>query len=139
MNLIISGYRLGVNQDVVFLVQERCLIPVSKTGGGRINLRTTMANLLTFLLDNAVGKIVSDRTIMTRVWDNHGLRSSAQRLWQVMGDLIRKLRQAGLPDNMIMKIPGQGYLVQESMVSVLYSKRKGIRAMVRHGAEGYRL
>ncbi len=99
-----------------------------------------MANLLTFLLDNAVGKIVSDRTIMTRVWDNHGLRSSAQRLWQVMGDLIRKLRQAGLPDNMIMKIPGQGYLVQESMVSVLYSKRKSIRAtFVNRGVEGYRL
>lgn len=135
MNLILSGYRLGVDQDVVFLVQERCLIPVSKSGGERNNLRTTMANLLTFLLDNAVGKIVSDRTIMIRVWDNHGLRSSAQRLWQVMGNLIRKLRRAGLPDNMIIKIPGQGYLVQESMVSILYSKRKSNRATVNREAE----
>lgn len=120
VKLTVYGYRLGYRTEVEFLPYKRCLIASEIQGNTVEHLRPTMANLLEFLLANAVGHIVPDKTLQTQVWENNGLSCSSQRLWQVMNNLKNKLAKVGLPDNFIQRISGKGYKIPDNLVLQLY-------------------
>lgn len=124
VKLTVYGYRLGEHKEVEFLPFKRCLMRPEVQGNTIEYLRPTMANLLEFLLANAVGEIVPDKTLQIQVWEKNGLSCSSQRLWQVMNNLKRKLAQVGLADDFIMRITGQGYMITEDKVLELYCKER---------------
>ncbi|VYT80030.1 winged helix family transcriptional regulator [Metakosakonia massiliensis] len=124
VKLTVYGYRLGEHKEVEFLPFKRCLMRPEAQGNAIKFLRPTMANLLEFLLANAVGEIVPDKTLQIQVWEKNGLSCSSQRLWQVMNNLKRKLAQVGLSDDFILRITGQGYMIAEEKVLELYCKER---------------
>lgn len=126
VKLTVYGYRLGYHSEVEFLPFKRCLIASENQGSTVEHLRPTMANLLEYLLANAVGNIVPDKMLQTQVWENNGLSCSSQRLWQVMNNLKSKLAKAGLPDNFIQRIGGKGYKIPDNLVLQLYCKANAV-------------
>lgn len=126
VKLTVYGYRLGLHTEVEFLPFKRCLIASEMRGNTVEHLRPTMANLLEYLLANAVGYIVPDKTLQTQVWENNGLSCSSQRLWQVMNNLKNKLTKVGLPDNFIQRISGKGYKIPDNLVLQLYCKANAV-------------
>jgi DNA-binding response OmpR family regulator len=50
----------------------------------QVQLRSTMACLLEYLLAHGRERLVSDEELMINVWEKNNLRPSAQRLWQVI-------------------------------------------------------
>ncbi|MDM4210102.1 hypothetical protein SB6411_05127 [Klebsiella spallanzanii] len=85
-----------------------------------IVLRSTMSNLLFFLLMQHQKEIITDNDIMHHVWDKNGLSSSHSRLVQVMTALKQNLQLAGVQDNMIERIAGKGYRITSGNIKILY-------------------
>ncbi len=86
-------------------------------------LRDTMMRLFLYLLENANGKIVTNEQILYNVWDLHGLRSSSQRLWQVMQALKFRLAALGVEHDFIMRIETfevKGHLLKQDMIRPFY-------------------
>ncbi len=119
--LTIYGYLLGKKREIEFLPFKKSLVKQAYPGIN-ISLRLTMANLLTYLLNHAVGTVVTDKALQTQVWENHGLRCSSQRLWQVMNNLKRKLELFDLPEDFILRVAGKGYMIPNEMVLKLYCR-----------------
>jgi DNA-binding winged helix-turn-helix (wHTH) protein len=88
---------------------------------GAVTLTDIMMNLLIYLLENSKGRVVSKEELLEKVWDEHELRSSTQRLWQIIKGLKSKLAIVGVPDDFISSCRGQGYIVQCSSIKTLYS------------------
>ncbi|VUS73009.1 winged helix-turn-helix domain-containing protein [Klebsiella spallanzanii] len=89
-------------------------------GGSPVALRSTMSNLLFFLLMQHQKEIITDNEIMHHVWDKNGLSSSHSRLVQVMSALKQNLQLAGVQDNMIERISGKGYRIISGNIKILY-------------------
>lgn len=85
-----------------------------------IKLRPTMMRLLTYLVCNANSKVVSHDDILTEVWEQYGLMATNQRLAQVITQLKSKLRQLGIPSDLIINVHGKGYMLAESSIVRLY-------------------
>ncbi|WP_440515017.1 winged helix-turn-helix domain-containing protein [Serratia sarumanii] len=118
----IAGYYIAEN--VQLLLSTRRLVnlqPGAKVDSlHSIQLRKTMLRLLDFLLENANDKVIANEEILYNVWDIHGLRSSQQRLWQVMQGLKYNLLKIGLPDDLIMRVERRGYFVKSNLVKPFY-------------------
>lgn len=90
----------------------------------RTQLRTTMGNLLKFLLESGEKGIISEDEILTEVWEKNCLRASAHRLWQVSRDLNYKLTSVGLTLPLYEKINRKRlYTVNMKIVVPLYVKK----------------
>ena len=89
-------------------------------GVGPIALRSTMSNLLFFLLMQHQKEIITDNEIMHHVWDKNGLSSSHSRLVQVISALKQNLMLAGVDENMIERISGKGYRITSGNIKILY-------------------
>ena len=89
-------------------------------GTGPIALRSTMSNLLFFLLMQHQKEIITDNEIMHHVWDKNGLSSSHSRLVQVISALKQNLMLAGVDENMIERISGKGYRITSGNIKILY-------------------
>nr|WP_287855531.1 helix-turn-helix domain-containing protein [Klebsiella sp.] len=89
-------------------------------GTSPIVLRSTMSNLLFFLLMQHQKDIITDNEIMHHVWDKNGLSSSHSRLVQVISALKQNLILAGFDENMIERIPGKGYRITSGNIKILY-------------------
>ncbi|WLI78904.1 helix-turn-helix domain-containing protein [Kosakonia sp. H02] len=120
-SLTVYGYRLGNDHEVEFVPCKKRLINHAAPGNSEY-LRTTMANLLAYLLEHAVGNVVADKTLQIQVWENNGLSCSSQRLWQVMNNLKRKLATFDLPEEFILRVGGKGYLIPEEKVLQLFCR-----------------
>ncbi|MDU4290510.1 hypothetical protein [Mixta calida] len=86
-------------------------------------LRDTMMRLFLYLLQNACDRIVTNEEILYHVWDLHGLKSSSQRLCQVMQTLRFRLAMLGVPHDFIMRIKTsevKGYSIKKNMVRPLF-------------------
>ncbi|WP_265098780.1 winged helix-turn-helix domain-containing protein [Klebsiella oxytoca] len=118
----IFGYLLGNENDgVLFFKEKHLLLPLN----GRyspIRLRSTMSRLLLYLLEKTNIGLVRDEHIMKNVWEIHGLKASAPRLWQVVNDLKNKLSKVGIDNSFIMRVEGRGYLINTMYFEAIYIK-----------------
>lgn len=114
--IIQFGFQLGDN--VLFVINDKLLINFSKDSMHRIQLRSTMANLLTYLLNNYERDIILDNELMTMVWEENGLRASSHRLWQVMRELRYKLREIGMMDHLIIRVANKGYALRGEVLAL---------------------
>jgi DNA-binding winged helix-turn-helix (wHTH) protein len=117
-NINLCGYALG--NDILFYIKENILINFSKNNFCRLNIRSTMANLLSYLLVNSERKYITDDEIMSAVWEMNNLRASSHRLWQVSRDLKFKLIEAGLDTELFMRVERRGFSVNRGLVMPIY-------------------
>ncbi|HCB1497585.1 transcriptional regulator [Klebsiella oxytoca] len=89
-------------------------------GANPIFLRSTMSNLLFFLLMQHQKEIITDNEIMHHVWDKNGLSSSHSRLVQVISALKQNIVLAGVRENMIERVSGKGYRITSENIKILY-------------------
>ncbi|EMO6445573.1 winged helix-turn-helix domain-containing protein [Raoultella planticola] len=117
------GYLLGDDSNGVLVMRKnRVLIPLNskKMNQKNIYLRQTMFRLLEFLLERGNSGLLRDEIIMRAVWEGYGLKSSAPRLWQVMSELRKKLSVLGADNDFIMRVEGQGYMVNAAGYEPVY-------------------
>ncbi|EOX3828197.1 hypothetical protein ACPGAX_004541 [Enterobacter quasiroggenkampii] len=105
--------------DVIFFPEKKILMNTEGTNFFRVKLRTTMGNLLHFLLTNARSKFISDDEIMVAVWEKNGLRASSHRLWQVSKELNYKLQEAGLTIRIFQR-GKKGFFIDTSLIIPFY-------------------
>lgn len=119
MKRILIGYYIGNN--VQLDIQHKKLSSFDTKQG--YALRPTMLRLFLYLLENASGKIVATERILHDVWDLHGLRSSNQRLWQVMQALKFRLAALGVQHDFIMRVETievKGFSVNADLIRPFY-------------------
>ena len=92
------GYKLADN--IFYCLHHREIITLRGTRT-QVQLRSTMACLLEYLLAHGRERLVSDEELMINVWEKNNLRPSAQRLWQVIQSLKSRLHQAGVELSLI--------------------------------------
>ncbi|GAA3885820.1 winged helix-turn-helix domain-containing protein [Gibbsiella dentisursi] len=120
MERVLAGYYIG--HDIRFELEHRKLSSI-KFKGQEYILRDTMMRLFVYLLKNANGGIVCNEDILFHVWDQHGLKSSSQRLWQVMQQLKIKMIALGAPHDFIMRVEGfngKGYTLKSDLIRPYY-------------------
>ncbi|MGK9175202.1 winged helix-turn-helix domain-containing protein [Yokenella regensburgei] len=126
MNKTLFGYIIG--QDIQLDLIHKHLINVSgRSRPGkrdRIPLRDTKLRLLMFLLAHGGKGVITTQRLMSQVWDKHGLRSSAPRLWQVMQDLKLTLSMIGIEDDFIIRVDNRGYQIKADIVTALYCENR---------------
>lgn len=116
---VIYGYDIG--NEILYQVSGRALLNIKRVSGTSskvysIKLRSTMAELLFYLLKNATKRVVYDDEILTQIWDRHGLKGSHHRLWQVMKALKIKIIEIGLAEDFIIRVNGKGYLLKNEVI-----------------------
>ena len=99
------GYKLADN--IFYCLHHREIIALRGTRT-QVQLRSTMACLLEYLLAHGRERLVSDEELMINVWEKNNLRPSAQRLWQVIQTLKSRLNQAGVESTLIVRVICEG-------------------------------
>ncbi|MCO7508683.1 CadC family transcriptional regulator [Serratia fonticola] len=117
-DLRLCGYKLG--DDILFYLQDNVLINFSKNNFSRVQFRTTMANLLLYLLSYSDGNYITDDEIMANVWEKNNLQASSHRLWQVSRDLRLKLHEVGLRSELFYRVERRGFSVNNTLVMPIY-------------------
>ncbi|EOX3828170.1 hypothetical protein ACPGAX_004513 [Enterobacter quasiroggenkampii] len=125
----VSAYRSGSSPlfcyelagDVIFFPDKNLLMNTMGTNFCRVQLRTTMGNLLLFLLENARGQFLTDEEIMMEVWEKNGLRASSQRLLQVTRSLNYKLQEAGLTVRLFHR-GKKGFFIDTNLIVPFYKE-----------------
>ncbi len=114
------GYQL--EDDFFYFLKYR---EIATVGGNRknIRLRKTMACLIEYLFEHGLERMVSDEELMVHVWEKNDLRPSSQRLWQVMQNLRRILKDIGIEQDIILRVKTQGYYINSLYVTSVYSVR----------------
>lgn len=120
---ILFGYCIYIH-DIHIHVDLANGTIISSANAETIKLRNTMMRLFVFLIENADGNYISNKDILYHVWDRHGLKSSNQRLWQVMQFLTNRLCMAGIPTDFIEHKTHIGYTVNLSKIMKLYYERQ---------------
>lgn len=114
-----------IDEDIYFNVNNRRLMYFINEGEEHllsfrlVFLNEMQTRLLSFLLENRKRDIISKNIIMRNVWDDVGLSSSNQRLWQEIKKLKSKLLSIGLDDDFIINVRGVGYSVDNQRVKSL--------------------
>lgn len=127
MNYQLYGFLIG--RDIHFDIENRCLYRISASGSekniifGTIYFNDTMMNLFLYLLCHARKKAVSKDELLKRIWEDHDLSPSTQRLWQVLNGLNKKLDMLGIPEGFIQYIKGKGYVIEYRDITALYYKK----------------
>ncbi|MCO7508681.1 hypothetical protein NJH77_05355 [Serratia fonticola] len=116
--LNVCGFTLGGN--ILFYPQDNVLMNFSKKNLCRVQIRPTMANLLSYLLNNSGRKYILDDEIMSNVWEVNNLQASTHRLWQVSRDLKFKLRDVGLESELFSRAERRGFSVNDNLVMPIY-------------------
>ncbi|WP_420301033.1 winged helix-turn-helix domain-containing protein [Enterobacter sp. BNK-8] len=121
-NMYAAGFLIA--NEVVYLVSEQILISIDCRERPIIKLRTTMANLLKYLLENSQNEIISDEELMDNIWEKHNLRASNARLWQVMREMRNRLSEAGLTKEIFYRVGRKGYVVRANEIEVFFSEKR---------------
>lgn len=114
-----------IDEDIYFNVNNRRLMYFINEGEEHllsfrlVFLNEMQTRLLSFLLENRRSDVISKNRIMRNVWDDFGLSSSNQRLWQEIKKLKSKLLSIGLSDDLIISVRGIGYSVDNQRVKSL--------------------
>ncbi|QIU88429.1 winged helix-turn-helix domain-containing protein [Yokenella regensburgei] len=123
MEKVLVGYY--IDSHVHFELQHKKIIRFDSKGKQLrcFVLRETMMRLFIYLLENASDNIVTNEQILYNVWDIYGLKSSSQRLWQVMQALKYRLAVLNVPHDFIMRVDTfevKGYCLKKDMIRPLY-------------------
>lgn len=127
MNYQLYGFLIG--RDIHFDIENRCLYRLSASGAeknlifGTIYFNDTMMNLFLYLLSHARQKEVSKDELLKKIWEDHDLSPSTQRLWQVLNGLNKKLSLLGIPEGFIHYVKGKGYVIEHRDITPLYYKK----------------
>lgn len=121
-NMYAAGFLIA--SEVVYLVNEQILINIDCRERPIVKLRSTMANLLKYLLQNSHQELISDEELMDNIWEKHNLRASNARLWQVMREMRNRLSEAGLTKEIFYRVGRKGYVVRANEIDVFYSEKK---------------
>lgn len=120
-------YGYMIESDIQVNISQNRIINITQLTNEKsrsvIRLRKTMMRLFIYLLENANGNVIGNEEILTHVWDNHGLSSSSQRLWQVMRCLKNKLIIMGIPEDFIIKAEKdhiKGFCINKDRVMPIY-------------------
>lgn len=108
---------------MIFLLLEVPEIATVSGNRKNIRLRKTMACLIEYLFEHGLERMVSDEELMVHVWEKNDLRPSSQRLWQVMQNLRRILKDIGIEQEIILRVKTQGYYINSHYVTSVYSVR----------------
>ncbi len=114
-----------IDEDIYFNVNHRRLMYFINEGEEHsmsfrlVFLNEMQTRLLSFLLENRKSDVISKNKILKNVWDEFGLSSSNQRLWQEIKKLKSKLSSIGLNDDLITNVRGIGYSVDNQRVKSL--------------------
>ncbi|WP_114194991.1 winged helix-turn-helix domain-containing protein [Edaphovirga cremea] len=123
-NLEEFGFLIG--DDVCVNVKQRTIVRISLDSSVKnytfsaAMLTDTSMNLLVYLLKNANDNLVTKEELLQNIWDAHNLRSSNQRLWQVIKELKAKLAVIAVPDEFLNTSRGQGYIIPRQQIRTLY-------------------
>lgn len=123
MERTLIGYYIGNNVQFEVMHKNIISFDAKKRVLKTYIFRDTMMRLFLYLLENANGKIVTNDEILYNVWDLHGLKSSSQRLWQVMQALKFRLVALGVPHDFIMRIETielKGYKLKNDIIRPYY-------------------
>ncbi|CAI2136028.1 transcriptional regulator [Serratia quinivorans] len=116
------GYLIA--NDILFDINGKKIVNINfkstEFGGQCTALRDTMARLLVYLIENRDSTLISTDDLLFHVWDQHGLQSSTQRLWQVIQQLNIRLEAIGVPNSFIYHIDKKYYKVRWGFVTPLY-------------------
>ncbi|EMH4163333.1 helix-turn-helix domain-containing protein [Pluralibacter gergoviae] len=85
-----------------------------------VSLNKVQSRLLYFLLAQKNKNFVSKDEIMENVWEDVGLSSSTQKLWQSINDVRRKLSLFNLSGEIITNLHGIGYKIGNVKISSLH-------------------
>lgn len=125
MERILIGYYIGNNVQLDIRHKKLSSIDTKRTWV----LRDTMLRLFLYLLENANGKIVTTDQILYDVWDLYDLKSSSQRLWQVMQALKFRLATLGVPHDFVMRIETfevKGYSLNAELIRPFYFYKEAV-------------
>lgn len=117
------GYYIGENFQFDIMHKKVTSYDCKGTPQKFFVMRETMMRLFVYLLQNACDRIVTTEEILYNVWDLHGLKSSSQRLWQVMQSLRFKLAMLGVSHDFIMRIETietKGFSIKKDSVRPLF-------------------
>lgn len=123
MKKVLAGYYIGSNVQLEIAHKKLSSLDSKSRQLSSFIFRDTMLRLFLYLLKNADGQIVSNEQILYHVWDLHGLKSSNQRLWQVMQALKFRLSAFGIEHDFIMRIEAsqvKGYSLKPGIVRPFY-------------------
>ena len=101
-----KGYKLlgyKIADDIFYCLHHREIITL-RGARKQIQLRSTMACLLEYLLAHGRERIVNDEELMINVWEKNNLRPSAQRLWQVIQSLKSRLGKVRISRSFLPKL-----------------------------------
>lgn len=119
VELQLFGYSIS-NKSLLNL-EDRTLISLSdKTSVRPVVFRSTMMRLFCFFLSIESERIITADEILQNVWDNNGLSSSNQRLWQVFNGLKEKIKSVNIPEDLITRTAAGGYSVKTQLITPLY-------------------
>ena len=111
------GYR--IDNKIFYSLEHKYILPIDGITP-QISLRKTKSELLEYLLKNGRKRVVTDNELMTHVWDNNGLRSSSQRLWQVVKSVKLMLTELGVSTDIIIRVGANGYIINDAMVAEIF-------------------
>ncbi|WP_034947287.1 hypothetical protein [Erwinia oleae] len=123
MEKVLIGYYIGNNVQLDISCKKLISFDAKKRAVRYYVLRETMLRLFLYLLQNANGKIITSEELLYNVWDLHGLKSSSQRLWQVMQALKFRLASLGVDHDFIMRIETfemKGHILKPDMIRPYY-------------------
>lgn len=117
-NIQVYGYELF--GEVHYYINEMVLLNYRLPNPVRIKLRSTMANMLNYLLLNSERTFISDDEVMLEVWERNNLRASYHRLWQVTRDLNYKIMEAGIVGKLFTRVPRRrGFCINKDAIVFL--------------------
>ncbi|EMM5417193.1 helix-turn-helix domain-containing protein [Citrobacter amalonaticus] len=111
-------YGYLIDSSVLYLPFQQQLI---SNRGNSCQLRSTMSELMFFLMRHAERGIVSDDEIIFNVWEKNQLSGTYSRLWQVMQNLKQKLDEVGVENEMFIRVRGKGYYLMNDKITPLYT------------------
>lgn len=128
------GYML--NDEVIFMIQQKTLVNISRSSPKVVRIRSTMCNFLRYILENRHQEFISDEDIMMIVWEKNGLQSSGHRLWQVARDAKYKLHEAGLRIELYYRKNRKGFQINAHYIVALHREDPVVKKDSSHLHQG---
>lgn len=97
-----------INGLVLFEPDKRQLCPLAGYPERIVTLHSPVSDCLLYLLEHN-GEVLTQRSLLTAVWEKQGAIVSTNSLYQTIASLRKTLKMAGLADNVVKTIPKQGY------------------------------